>query len=254
MISLSRDEAGTFNIGDLLEQKKEGGSLEINGLRIKKGRLRFLDLAAGSDPVKVALDDMDVSLSHLTRGKKCAFRISADMADSGKKANIHLAGSAKLAEKEKPLSDTAVTATVVVKNLDVERYWAYYSRFVPFKKILGHVDIDSVFKGTLAQFNSKGTVKINGLRFDYPQVFHAVLAPRVLRFTYDLQLDPRDIRVKSIDVDVDGARVKGNCAILDIPSKDIRITARASSSNVRFEDYHELHSLRNNCEGYCRLH
>ena len=101
----------------------------------------------------------------------------------------------------------ASTAPCVVKNLDAERYWPYYSHFVPFRKILGQFDLDSTFKGKLTEFTSKGSVKIRTLRFDYPQVFHSVLTPRDLRFSYDMELSPQALsQSKMLDLSVDGLK------------------------------------------------
>ena len=238
-LALSRDRSGIFNIGELLETKeKNEGALQIRGVRIKNGSAHIVDDGTGPERIELLLEHVDLSLSNLTRGKKCLFRFSGNVAESGKTGSISLTGSAKLAAHDKKLTDTAVTAAVVTKNIDACRYWPYYSRFVPFKKVLGQVDIDADFKGKLSEFTSKGTMKVSGLRFDYPQVFHAVLTPRDLHFKYDLQLDPNNVRVKSIDLNVDGARIKGNCAVQDIRSSDIRITAQATSSSIRLEDFH----------------
>jgi uncharacterized protein YhdP len=238
MISLLRDKAGTFNFNDLLEEKPEEITLQIKGIRIKKGQVRLLDLAAGPDPINITLEETDLSLNQLMRGRKCDFRLATYIAGAGKRENITLTGSAKLAGKDKPLRETRVTAAVLAKNLDVERYWPYYSRFVPFKKILGHVDIDSTFKGKLTEFTSKGNIRISSLHFDYPQVFHSVLAPNALQFNYDMVLGPRDIYVKSLDLTIDGHKVKGSCNIRDIRSGDIRITAQATSSTFRLEEFY----------------
>lgn len=239
VISLSRDKSGLFNISDLLEGKQGETPLHIKGIRIKKGSIRFLDLAASPEPVNIALEETDLALDQLARGKSCDFKLSALVAGAGKRGGITLAGSAKLAAKDKPLSDTIIKAAALVTNLDAERYWPYYRRFVPFNKVAGHLDLDATFKGKLSEFTSKGSVKIAGLRFDYPQVFHSVLAPRDLRLSYDMELTPSDITVKVPELVVDGLKVKGKCAILDIRSRDPRIVARATSSTFRLEDFHQ---------------
>ena len=238
-ILINRDKSGILNISDLLEEKKEEIPLHIKGIRMKKGTIRFLDQAVAPEKLTIALEETDLFMSNAARGKVSNFKLSTYVAGEGKRGVITLAGSAKLADKDKPLSDTLINATVLVKNLDVERYWPYYNAFVPFRKMLGHLDIDSTFKGKFREFTSKGSVKITGLRFDYPQVFHAVLAPQNIRFSYEMGLTPRDISVKSLDLNVDGLNVKGNCSILDIPSGDPRISANASTSLFRLEDFHQ---------------
>ncbi|HEY6873691.1 MAG TPA: AsmA-like C-terminal domain-containing protein [Geobacteraceae bacterium] len=237
-ISLSRDKSGVFNISDLLKEKKEETPLQIKGFRIKKGSVRFSDLAAAPEGVTVALEETDLSLSQLTRGKNCDFKLSTYLVDAGKRGNITLSGSAKLAKPESPLSDTTINAAVLVKNLDAGRYWPYYSRYVPFHKVVGQLDADSTFKGKLTEFTSKGDMKIHGLRFDYPQIFHSVLTPKALRFSYEMELTPRDVSVKALDLTVDGLRVKGSCSIRDIHSGDPRIVAQATTSTFRLEDFY----------------
>ena len=239
-IFLERDITGRLNIGDLLEEKKEETPLHVKGIRIKKGHINYRDLAVGPDMVKIALEDTDLSLSHLERGKTCSFKLStAALAGAGKRGTIILSGSARLAGREAPLSESRINASVQIKNLDAEHYWPYYRLYVPFNKVLGHLDLDSVFKGTIKEFTSKGSVRITRLRFDYPSVFHAILTPHDVAFSYDMECGPRDISVKSIDLNVDGLKVKGGCSILDIPSGDPRISAHASTSTFRLEDFHQ---------------
>lgn len=239
MISLDRDSSGVFNVSDLFEEKKTESPLLIKGIRIKKGRIRFNDLGIAHEKVTVVLEETDLSMSHLSRGKNCHFKLATFVPGEGKRGVITLSGSAKLANADKPLSETRINSTILVKNLDAERYWPYYKSYVPFHKVLGLLDIDSVFKGQLREFTSKGKVKITGLRFDYPSVFHAVLTPRNIRFNYDMELTPRDVAVKTLDLEVDGLKVKGSCSILDIPSGDPRITAQAKMSTFRLEDFHQ---------------
>jgi uncharacterized protein involved in outer membrane biogenesis len=238
-ISLSRDSSGKFNISDLLEGRNEELPLHIKGIRIKKGQIDFLDLAAAPEGVKTSLEETDLSISRLVRGKSCSFKFSSNLAGEGKRGSIALSGTAILADKDKPLSDTLVKASMTVKNLDSGHYWPYYQAYVPFRKIVGMLDLDTDFKGRLREFSAKGSARINGLRFDYPTVFHAVLAPRDVRFDYDMELTPRNISVKSLDLNVDGLKVKGDWSLLDIPSGDPRITAHARTSTFRLEDFHQ---------------
>jgi AsmA-like C-terminal region/Domain of Unknown Function (DUF748) len=236
-ITITRDKTGAFNIDDLIAEKKDEIPLHIKGIRINKGKVNFSDQAAAPEPVAVSLEEADLSLSRLARGMSCNFKFATVISDRGNKSSVALSGTVKLAPADRPLLDSSVTASVYAKSIDSSRFWPYYGRFVPFKKILGRVDLDSTFTGKFSDFRSKGSVRISGLRFDYPQVFHAVLSPRDLRFTYDMELNPTDIAVKSIDLSVDGVRIKGKCSILDIPSGDPRIVARANSSTIRLEDF-----------------
>ncbi|HLO25759.1 MAG TPA: AsmA-like C-terminal region-containing protein, partial [Geobacteraceae bacterium] len=63
--------------------------------------------------------------------------------------------------------------------------------------------------------------------------------PREVCLAYELELTPRDISVKSLDLIVDGLRVTGSCTLGDIRSNDPRITARAATSLFRLEEFRQ---------------
>ena len=239
VINISRDNSGEFNISDLMAEKKEEIPLHIKGIRINNGTINFSDRSAAPEPITVSLENTDISLSQLARGKSCTFKVAAAVNDRGEKSSVNLSGTAKLAPADRPLLDSSVTATVLTKNLESSRFWPYYSRFVPFRKILGRIDLDSSFKGKVTDFTAKGSIRVSGLHFDYPRVFHAVLSPRDFRLTYDMSLNSKDIAVKSLDLSIDGARIRGNCSILEYRSGDPRIEARANSSSIRLEDFNQ---------------
>lgn len=236
-ITLSRDTKGVFNISDLLEAKKSAVTLHLKEIRLKKGTIRFHDMAITPAGLTTVLENTDLNISQFARGKSCDVKLSASVAGFGKEHRFSLAGTAKLPDKDKPLSETSFDMKLGAKSLDVAHFWPYYSKYVPFRKILGRFDIDTNFIGSFFAFTSKGEMKISGLRFDYPQIFHAVLAPRDLHFHYDMELNKRDISVKSLNLTVDGLNVKGNCAIKDIHSGDPRIVAHATTSQFRLEEF-----------------
>lgn len=240
VIAISRDRAGVFNFSDILARKKEKAEkipLQIRGIRIRKGEIHFLDMAIAARGLTTILKEADLSISHLGWGKQSAFKLATTIYQEGKRGSLTLDGSAKLPAKDKPFSDTVLNAAISTKKLDASPFWPYYSRYVPFRQILGWLDMESTFKGKLSEFSSKGKVRITGLRFDYPQVFHAVLTPRKMDFNYDMGLNPVDITVKSLNLTVDGLNVKGSCAIRDINTSDLRITAKARTSTFNLENF-----------------
>lgn len=242
VITLSRDQAGVFNFSDILapkEVKKEEIAVQIRGIRIKKGEITFTDMAVAPQGLVTILKGTDLSISHLARGKNCQVKLATDVMHDGKRGSLTLSGSAKLAAKDKPIRDTSLNVTVTTKKLDASPFWPYYSRYVPFRQILGGLDMDSTFKGKLTEFTSRGKVRISGLRFDYQPVFHAVLTPRDVNFSYEMTLDPKDINVKSLNLTVDGLNVKGSCAIRDVNTHDPRITAQARTSTFNLENFHQ---------------
>ncbi len=141
------------------------------------------------------------------------------------------------AAEGKSLLETTFEGSVEAKNLVADHFWDYYARYVPFRKVLGRLEVDSTFKGKLTEFTSEGSMKIQGLRFDYPQIFHAVLTPKNLSFKYAMDLTPRDIKVTSLNLNVDALNVKGSCLLKDIQSGDIFIEARAKTSFFRLEEF-----------------
>ncbi|MFZ3207768.1 MAG: AsmA-like C-terminal domain-containing protein [Geobacteraceae bacterium] len=237
VITLSRDRSGVLNISDLLEEKKEAIPLRIKGISLKKGIIGFTDLAVLPEGIITSLDNADLVISHLVRGSKCDFKLSATLVGTGKHGTIKITGSARLAPVGKSLDETRLQADLAVKNLDAGRYWPYYSRYVPFTKVFGLVDLDSDFNGKLREFTSRGKVRISGLHFNYPQVFHSVLTPRDLGFSYDMELTPQDVLVKGLDLTVDGLNVKGSCLLRDIHTNDPRITAKAVTSSFNLEHF-----------------
>jgi uncharacterized protein YhdP len=237
VIKLNRDNKGVFNFSDILETKKEEVSLHVKSIRIKHGSVTFVDQAVSKQGVTTSLEDLDLYAGRLMRGEDSDFKISTVVAANGRKSSLSLNGTAKLAGKDKPLSDTSLSVKIKAKGLESGHFWDYYSKYVPFRKIIGRLDIESTFKGKLADFSSRGTVKLAGLRFDYPQIFHSPLMPKDLHFTYDMELTPKDLVVKKLNLNVDGLAVKGSCALKDIYSSDLMILAKATTNPFRLEEF-----------------
>ncbi|RQW85159.1 MAG: AsmA family protein [Geobacter sp.] len=234
---LTRDRSGIFNISDLLEGTGKAVSLQIRGIRVKDGKLRFSDRGTGPGEVVTTLDALDLSIHRFARGKTSDFKLSASVLQGREPGEIRLNGKLTPAAEGKPLLETAFEGSVAAKNLVADHFWDYYARYVPFRKILGRLEMDSTFKGKLTEFTSKGSMEIRGLRFDYPQIFHAVLTPKDLSFKYAMDLSPRDIKVTSLNLNMDALNVKGSCLLKDIGSGDIFIEARAKTSFFRLEDF-----------------
>ncbi|GFE57845.1 AsmA-like C-terminal domain-containing protein [Geobacter sp. AOG1] len=234
-IELVRNRDGRFNISDLLEEKPEGVPLQVRGIHLLKGHIRFTDLAVAPQGVITLLEDTDLNLDHMGRGKTCTIKLATTVLDNGLRGSLALNGKVTIPSAGKPLSNTTINITVKGKNLNATPYWPYYSSYVPFRQILARIDLDSTFKGKVVDFTSRGKIRIAGLRFDYPQVFHAVLTPKDLHFSYDMTVTPRDVDVKELDLTVDALNVKGGCAIRDIHTSDPRITARAVTSQFNLQ-------------------
>lgn len=236
LVRIYRNRDGTFNISDLLERKKQR-TIQVKELHLRGASIIITDRFVNSQGITHRIEEMDLSISNLKRGGKTKYALSAVIVDRVVRSEINIKGQARLSAEDQPFFESVFDARVMGKNLHADHYWDYYSRYVPFKKILGYLDVESSFKGKLKEFETKGKIEIKGLRFNYPSVFHAVLAPKNIQLKYSMALSPRDVKVKTIDIDVDGFHARGSCDILDIPSRDPRIVAHAVTSKFKLESY-----------------
>ena len=237
VLNLLRDRAGVFNVSDLLAGTPGEASSGVGGLELKKARIRFTDLAVADSAVVTELSETDLYLSRLARGKSCDFKLSGSLASRAGKAPVFLAGVAKIPAAAEPLSSLELAGKVRTGPLDAGHFWPYYKRYVPFKSLSGALALDASFRGRLAAFKSTLEFKATGVNLDYPQVFHARLTPKSLKLSCDLQMTERDIEIKSVKLNLDGLTVQGSCLLSDIRSKDLRITAKASSNRFNLRDF-----------------
>lgn len=238
-ITVIRRPDGTFNISDLLEGGGKELPLSLHDLWLDRGTLSFVDQAVTPTGLTTTLRGTELYISRLARGKRCSFKIAGQLGEGRDIQTIALGGKGRIAPAAKPLTDTTLAVKVVGKNLDVARYWPYYQRYVPFRQPLGRLETDATFSGSLKEFDARGSFRMAGLRFDYQPIFHALLTPRDLRCKYELRVNPREVDVKAIDLKMDGLGVKGSCRISDIHTRDPRITAKATTSTFRLEEFHQ---------------
>jgi len=239
VLALSRDAAGVFNIDDLLQAKPSRFKVRLGSLHLREARLHFSDHYISPEGFTTSLEHLELDVNGLARGHRSAFRLATNIADAEGPSTLSLSGTAEIAAEHQPISQTEVNASVAAKNLNAWPYWPYFARHLPFQRVRGRVDLDAGFHGKLTEFASKGKLRIRGLYFNYPQVFHAVLTPKEVRLSYELALTPRDFSVKRFTLDVDALRATGSCFLGDLHSHDLRITARATTSPFRLEDFHQ---------------
>ncbi|HBA88441.1 MAG TPA: AsmA family protein [Geobacter sp.] len=238
VLTLWRDRQGVFNIADLLTPSG-GESPGIKGVDLKKGQVKFTDFAFSDIPLVTELSETDLHLSRLARGRDCDFKLSANLQQGKGKTSFFAGGVAKIPAAGKPWTSMEINGRVKTGPLDAGHLWPYYSRYVPFKSLAGAVEVEGHFKGTPAAFKTKGEVKITRLNLDYPQVFHARLTPRSLQGSCELELTDRDISIDGIKVNLDGFKVNGSVKLSDIHSKDMRITAKATSNRFNLRDFRQ---------------
>jgi uncharacterized protein YhdP len=234
---LHRDRNGKFNFSDILSAKEGEFTLRVRRIRIGKGIVTLTDQSVSQKGVTTSLESLDLIVNRARRGNSSAFKLSAAITGTGKKSSISIVGNAKHSRKDEPWRDTYLDVRITANNLDAGNYWDYYSPYVPFQKIFGFMDIDSTFKGKLSEFSSNGNIKLRGLSFNYPEVFHSRLTPNKVLIKYDLELTPKDISVRQLTLNVDALAVKGSCYLKDIHSGDLFLSAKAATGPFRFEEF-----------------
>lgn len=239
VLQLSRDREGVFNISDLLTAAPGGSSPGIRGIVLKKARIRFTDLALSQTPIVTELFETDLHLSRLTRGKDCDFKLAGETRSGSGQVPIFLAGVAKLPAAGKPFQALELAGRVRTGPLDAAHFWPYYSRYVPFKSLSGALALEATFKGRPAAFKSEGEFTVTKLNLDYPQVFHARLTPKSLKASYQLELGNDAIDIEGLKLNLDGLSVQGSCRLSEIRSKDLRITAQATSNSFNLRDFRQ---------------
>lgn len=237
-LTVSRDPNGVLNIADLLEEKGEGAPLHVRGVRVKEGAVRFTDRRVRKEGLVTELRDMDLTAAgHRFWGKGSGVKLTASVIQEGTPGTVKIDGDLRLPGKGKPFTDTWFSGSMETADLDGGHFWEYYRGHVPMQRIEGRLNLDATFKGKLSNFTSRGKARLTGVRFQYAPIFPAVLTPRDLNFTYEMELNPRDILVTSLILNVDALNVKGRCFLKDIPSGDPFIDAHAVIAPFRFEDF-----------------
>ena len=236
-ITLIREQSGVFNISDLFEEKREEIPFKVRRITIKNGQVSFADRWITPEGLTTSLEKLDLRLDHPERGKTAAFKFTATVVDEGKTGQVALNGTLDLAKNSEPILNSRIDTTIRAKLLNVGWYWPYYSRYVPFKKITGQLDIDNRYQGNFFEFTSKGSMTMHNLHFDYAPIFHAPLNPKTVQAHYDMKFNRRDLSVENLDVNVDGLNIRGSCLLKDLHTDDLLIDAKAVTTPIRWESY-----------------
>ncbi|NJD90455.1 MAG: AsmA family protein, partial [Geobacter sp.] len=236
LIRLERKADGKFNFSDLLEAKAGGN--KIGGIKVRNGNITVIDRAVQQEPLVTQLQKVDLSLEHLGRGKRNHIKLSAALGN-GTGGSVTLSGKLNLSPESQPLTDSTLDAVLSTKGVDAGHFWPYYGSKMPFKKLLGSFSTDSELKGKLADFKASGKMSATSVKFDYQPIFKAPLTPKNIKVKYSLEVNPRDVNINAVEVNIDGAEIKGSCAIRDYRSSDPRITAQAVSNEMNFSRFHQ---------------
>jgi len=236
-LSLIRASDGKLNVDDLLKPQPEAVPLSIKKVQIKRGALQWRDMAIQKEGFTVDVRGLNLALENLSRGHKGSFKLSCDLpSSSGAATTLSLSGTARLPTGTTSLLETELNANADVKQADVGHFWHYYGRFIPFGNPGGRLDIASSFKGKMREFTAKGKLRLNGIAVTWPTVFHHPVNPRTAQLEYEFKLGKNSIDMPALQFSADGFKIKGSCRLEDIASKDLRITAKATSEPFKLEE------------------
>lgn len=233
-IRIERRSDGSFNISDLLESSgAQGTSVTVKQLKMTGAEITFIDSFVRPKPLLARFADTDMYLEHLARGSKGSFKLSTHL---GGELSGYLAvnGKVKLAPSGSPLANSVLDAEISAKGVDTAGFWPYYRQYVPFRRLAGTVDAEAEITGRLEEFSSTGKISLNGGQLDFPAAFRQAIATKSIKLKYSLELNNTSIDIKAIEANVDGAGIRGSCAIRDYRGEDPRITAVATTSRLDF--------------------
>ncbi len=233
-ISLFRTADGILNIDDLLKPGKDNGvRLNFKKIRINKGAILWSDLAGRKEPLTAILRNISITANNLGRGQKGHLKFAGDIpAASGAPSHIAINGDIQLPPEGKPFMETVIDGDLMLKQVEIGRFWPYFGLYVPFGNTGGRLDFSAGFKGKPQDFSAKGKVLISSATVNWPTIFHAALSPKTLQLDYTVKLNKQLIDISSVDLSMEGFRIKGSFQLHDYLTKDPRILAKASTPST----------------------
>jgi hypothetical protein len=237
-ILLVRDSEGRLNIDDLLKPSRDAAPVHFKKIQLRRSTVRWRDMTIRREGFSAVARNISLNLDHLARGRKGNIKLSCELlTGSGIPGELDLSGSVRLPVEGRPLDEAEMNGSLLLKQVEIGRYWPYFERFIPFANTGGKLDLTSSFKGRLKEFDAKGMVRVNGASVVWPKVFHYKVAPRSLQLNYDLRLSASLIDIPSFELATDGFRAKGSFRMHDYAGNDPRIVARVSTPGTfRYED------------------
>ena len=235
-LMLVRNQDGTFSVNDLFTDTSSTFEPHIQNIKITDGTLRFTDHLREKEVLVTTLEQLNMQIDGLTRGKSSEFTLAAVIDEQRGREELSLWGEAGIPLQGEAVSAIKLNAALTVKNINLARYWPYYGRFLPFEKIQGQLDVVATLKGTMSDFSTEGDLTLKKLHLEYPEVFHVTIMPEEITLRYSAKLDSKNVLVKSFDLNIDGLQLKGSGALLDRHDKDPHLKATVSSSPLHIEE------------------
>jgi len=237
-INLVRNSDGTLNIDDLLKPSKDSAPVHFRKVQLRRSSIQWHDLAIQKEGFQSVVRNISLDLDRLARGRKGNIKLFCELpVISGLPGTFSMAGSVKLPEQDRPLTEAELNGAVDLKQFEIGRFWPYYERFIPFANTGGKLDVSTSFKGRIKDFGAKGKIRVSGASVVWPKIFHYTVAPRAFQLNYDLRLTASLINVPALELTTDGFRIKGSFQMHDYAGKDPRIIAKASTPGTfRYEE------------------
>lgn len=236
-LSLKRDRAGSLNIADLLmkEQKSET-ALEFRKLTIEKGLVTFFDQAVNEEGLLTSLTNLSCRIDTPRWGDAFPFSITATLSEDKNQGELSLAGNFRPASSAKQVAENSVDGSLRVKGMDIHHYLPYLKSSVSLEQLVGRLDVETAFSGTLASFAIKGTISVKDGLLYYPPVFRDPVQVQTAHVAYALTRNAGHLKLDIARLAVDRLEASGHFAIEELDQADPLLTATAVTSTFSLKE------------------
>jgi len=235
-ITIQRDAAGAWNIGDLLEVKSDE-AVKVRRVTVSGGTVAFSDQSVRPGGLNIVLKALDFSLRGLERGGKTHLALKADVIQGATTGRIESDGDVTLPSTGISWLEAIPDLRLRARQLDVGTYWPYVAPLVPFTVAKATLDIDAVVKGRWSDGASSGMVVLRGPELHFPTVFPSVLSPGRVQLEYDVKRAPGIVSLKKLNLSADDVQVVGSASVRDLGTKDPFMDVRLRTNKAAFEKF-----------------
>ncbi len=237
-INISRNKDGLLSIADLLESSESGFDLQAYGLELKNARLNWVDQAVAEQDLVLSLSDVNLNVDKLAKGHRSDFSLTAVLEGSSTNS-IKASGSFRLPRDSADIGKTDFDIKLSVNKLEYGRIWPYFGQYIPFQSPDGTLSTDMALKGRWQNLAGRLLVRFDKPELNWPTVFRGRVAPDHLQVGCNLNWQNGVLDLTGIRLGLKGFDLQGSCRLSDLDSKDLMITARASTTDF---DYNQVKS------------
>ena len=209
-LRIERDATGKLNITDLLVPKQGAYQLQLRKIALANCDLRWRDFMVQDRVFQADVKIVNLELDGVSPGHKGSVKLDCVFPGrSGASGHAGLSGTVRLSRTGKPPGETDVNLDADFRQLDINQFWPYFERYIPFGRTGGYVDLKCSLKGKAGQFTSKGKLRLSAASVTWPAVFHAPVNPKIAQLEYELKRETDSIDMPDLRFAVDGVRVRG---------------------------------------------